>query len=83
MTDTLTVHQFPLLQKPSLPPPPSTVFVSFLPSASFIIYILIFLEESPMGGALLALIGGIYKDRARSEMSSMHGYGIAVRQSGA
>ena len=35
-----------------------------------------------MGGALLALIGSIYTDRARSEMSSMQGYGIAVRQSG-
>jgi hypothetical protein len=35
-----------------------------------------------MGAALLALIGSIYADRARSESSMLDGYSIAIRQSG-
>ena len=37
---------------------------------------------SPLGGALLAVIGGIYIDRAMSEISTLSSYGIALRQSG-
>ena len=42
----------------------------------------LFTPGSPMGAALLALIGGIYRDRARAESSSLDGYSIAFRQSG-
>jgi hypothetical protein len=38
--------------------------------------------ESPLGGALLSLIGGVYLDRARAEANSLVGVGLAVKHSG-
>ena len=35
-----------------------------------------------MGGALLGLIGGIYRDRARIETSLFEGCSVAFKQSG-
>ena len=35
-----------------------------------------------MGGALLGLIGGIYRDRARIELSLYEGCSVAFEQSG-
>ena len=38
--------------------------------------------ESPLGGALLALIGGIYLDKSRAESNSLMGFGLAFKHSG-
>lgn len=38
--------------------------------------------ESPLGGTLLSLIGGVYLDRARAEANTFMSIGLAIKHSG-
>jgi hypothetical protein len=40
------------------------------------------LSESPLGGCLLALVGSIYCDKARSEMSTIDGIAVTFKRTG-
>jgi hypothetical protein len=41
------------------------------------------LSQSPLGGCLLSLIGSIYCDKARSEMSTIDAIGVSFKRSNA
>ena len=70
---------------PSPPLPSLQSLSNFLSSSPFLVPsvpVPVPTLESPLGCALLALIGGIYLDRARYESSSLMGIGIVLKHSG-